>query len=184
MAVSTDQLIMLLNNLGFYQFVLPWLFVFAVVFGLLKASKLFGDANPKISAVLALVIAFFATAYTGPAMATFFISIFSGATLIIAGILVVLLFIFMFGFNTDIFTSDKNKNRPALIMIVMIIIGVILFIVATGTASGIGVSAFLSGDLVAMILVLIVLIAAVWLIVKENGKETVAPAGGGAAAGK
>jgi hypothetical protein len=168
MAISTDQLITLLNNLGFYQFVLPWLFVFAIVFGLLSVSKLFGEGNKKIPAVIALVIAFFATAYGGAAMAAFFIGIFSGATIVIAVILVILLFIFMFGFNKDIFSA--GKNRPIIIMIVMVVIGIILFLAATGAAGGIGLSLVLSPDMIALILVLIVILAAVWLIVKgDNG---------------
>jgi len=166
MAINVEQMVALLNNLGFYQFILPWLFIFAIVFGLLRASNLFGSVNQRVSAIVALVVAFFATAYAGPAMASFFIGIFSGASLIIAGILVILLFVFMLGYKSP---ADEFKNKG--IMVIMIVIGIVLFIAATGAASGIGLTLLMSYDMIAIILVIIVLLAAVWLIVKEPGKE-------------
>src|SRR3989338_2615889 len=81
----------------FYNFLLPWLFTFVIVYGLLDKVGLFGDANQKVSLALALVAAFFVTATGGPFFAGFFAKLFIGASSFLAGILVVILFLAILG---------------------------------------------------------------------------------------
>ncbi len=166
---TAAELIGTLRGLGFFDFLLPWIFTFAVVYGLLMVVKIFGDdkLNQKISATIALVAAFFATAFAGRAMAMFFASLFGNAVIILAGILVIGLLLAMVGikFNQD----DKLGLKRKSVMIVLIIIGIILFIASTGAASGIGYWALLSPDMIALIIVLIVIIAAVHMIVSDSG---------------
>jgi hypothetical protein len=161
---TAEQIIATLQNLGFYSFLLPWLFTFAVVYGLLVASKLFGEANKRVSAALALVLAFFVTAYSGQWMATFFSNIFGGSMIIVAGILVILLFILMVGKNPQ----DIAKTGT---IVALVVIGIVLWILSTGAASGFGAALLLSHDLVALVLLIIVLVTAVWLITKPEKKE-------------
>ncbi|MBI4894972.1 MAG: hypothetical protein HY831_00630 [Candidatus Aenigmarchaeota archaeon] len=168
MVVSAEEIIGTLRVLGFYDFLLPWIFTFAVVYGLLIVANIFGPVNKKISAALALVAAFFVTAFAGRQLAAFFITLFGNATVILAGILVIILLLVMVGFD------HKAKLGRSSVMIVLIIIGVILFIVSTGAASGIGYWGLLSPDMIALIIVLIVIIAAVYMIMREDG-----PGGGG-----
>ena len=175
MVTSAAELIGALRGLGFFDFLLPWIFTFAIVYGLLMTVKIFGtDVNQKISAALALLAAFFVTAFAGRALAAFFITLFGNATIILAGILVVILIGAMI-FKGDII-GEKGLKRTS-VMIVLIIIGVILFIVSTGAASGIGYWGLLSPDLIALVIVLIIIIAAVHMIV--SGEKEVKPTGGG-----
>ncbi len=172
MALTGPELVNTLRALGFYEFLLPWVFAFAIVYGLLIVANLFGDANKKVSAAIALVVAFFVTAYGGPMMASFFTSIFGGATIILAGILVVVLLVAMVGFKP----ADAGGLKRNSVLIALVIIGVILFIVSTGVASGIGYWGLMSPDLLALILVLIIIVAAVYLITRpEGGGKAEAP---------
>ena|SRR3989338_559932 len=169
--VTAMDIVSTLRALGFYDFLLPWIFTFAVVYGLLMTVKIFGDVNKKISAALALVAAFFVTAFAGRVLTAFFVSLFGSATVVLAGILVIILLLAMVGFKPD---PDLKKNY---VKIVLIIIGVILFIVSTGAASGIGYWGLLSPDLIALIIVLIIVVAAVYMITSEDKAEEPKKAG-------
>lgn len=163
MAVS-DAVIAALRQLGFYDFLLPWLFTFAIVYGLILKLALFGDATKKIAIVLGLVTAFFVTGFGGAALSRFFISIFGGGVIIISGVLVILLFLGMVGKSPE----DLSKGGT---LAVMIVVGIVLWLLATGTAVGAGIGWLLSADLIAFILVVVVLVLAVWMIVREGKKE-------------
>ncbi|MBI2583618.1 MAG: hypothetical protein HYW25_03040 [Candidatus Aenigmarchaeota archaeon] len=165
--VSSD-VVAILESLGFFQFLLPWLFMFAVTYGILSKVDLFGKANKRISIAIALVVAFFTVGFAGPSLANFFISIFGGASLIIAGILVILLFIGMVGKGP----SDIAKGG---VLVVLIVIGVVLWFLSVGAASGLGFSILFSPALVSLIIVFVVIVLAVWMIVKEDKGEEAQP---------
>ncbi len=174
MADIITQFFQNLNELGFYNFLLPWLFTFAIVYGLLIKANLFGDANKKVSGALAFVIAFFVTGLAGPAMAAFFISIFGGASIFLAGILVIILFLAMVGWTPP----GKGGSGWKVALIILVVIGVILFLVATGSfVTGVA----LNDTTIAAIFVIVIIGIAMWFITKEEGeKKTPAPQGGGA----
>ena len=113
----------------FTNFLLPWIFTFAIVYGLLFKVNIFGEANQKVSVALAFVIAFFVSATGGPQLGAFFTGLFGGASTFLAGILVVILFVTMVGYKLE----DK-ANATALG--VLVILGVILFLAAQGNISG------------------------------------------------
>jgi hypothetical protein len=48
-----------LGDLGFYNFLLPWLITSALIWGLLKRAKLFGDDAVVINSVLSISVSFF-----------------------------------------------------------------------------------------------------------------------------
>ncbi len=48
-----------LGELGFYDFLLPWLITSAIIWGLLQKSKVFGENSIVINSVLSLSISFF-----------------------------------------------------------------------------------------------------------------------------
>lgn len=165
----TDTVLLALRQLGFYDFLLPWLFTFAVVYGLLVKLAVFGDATKKISVILALVVAFFVTGFGGQALSRFFIQIFGGASIILAGLLVIVLFLGMVGKKPE----DLVKGGT---LIVLVIVGIVLWLLSTGTAVGAGVGWLLSADIVAFVLVIVVIVLAVWAVVREPEHK---PGGGG-----
>ena len=133
-----------LNSLGFFGFLLPFIFTFVVVYGLLMKAKFFEDQ--KVIGVLSLVIGFFVVGYGGPAIANFFVNLFGLAAIILAGILVIVLFIAMTG--GDISKVASGKAVAAAVAG----IGIIVFFVAAG-ALGITVS----DSVIGIIFVIVVL---------------------------
>jgi len=146
----------------FYGFLLPWLFTFAIVYGLLDKAGLFGSTSGKrVNFALAFVIAFFVTGVGGPQLASFFVSIFGGASIFLAGILVFILFATLVG-------TDKKHHTGILAFIVILIIAVVLFLTSSGTFSGF---VFLDAGTTSLIFWLVVIIAAGYLITREPGAK-------------
>jgi len=166
-----------LKQLGFYDFLLPWLFTFAIVFGLLMKVELFGkEVNKKVSVALAFVIAFFVTAFAGPGMAAFFSGLFGGASIFLAGILVIILFIAMIGWTPEMGKGGRTWKLAALILI---IIGIVIFMVSSGFVISGGIA--LNDMTITGIIVIVVIVAAMWFIThEEKPGEKGAGAGGGA----
>lgn len=126
------QMINDLSQLGFFEFLLPWLFAFAIVFGLLIKAHIFGDANKKVSGVLAIVIAFFVAAFAGPQMAAYFTVLFAGFSTVAAAILVVVLLVALVGI--DISWNKDKKHAQYGAIAVLVVIGIVLFLIAMGTS--------------------------------------------------
>lgn len=147
----------------FYGFLLPWIFTFAIVYGLLSKANIFKDVakSDKINIALSFVIAFFVTGAAGPQMAAFFINLFGGASTYLAGILVLILFVTMIGKGGDYF----SKN--IIYLIAVVIIGVALFLGSTGTLIG---QIVIGSDIAALAFWLVIIIIAVYLIVGEEKK--------------
>jgi hypothetical protein len=165
MADPFTILIQNLNALGFYSFLLPWLFVFAIVYGLLAKANLFGGQNTRVSALLGIIIAFFVASYYGPTIAVYFTTLFGGATYILAVILVAILFIAMSGFKIEDLTKAADKKKLWPVLLFLIVLAAIVFMVATGTViSGVA----LNENAIAAIFIVIILLIAVWFVV---GKE-------------
>ena len=144
-----------LNALGFYGFVLPWLLIFAVVYGLLIGVKAFGD-NKKVSGVVALVFAFFITAYTG--IGSFFVNLFGFASIFLAIALVVILFIAFAGFEL--------KANIETFIIVAIIALIIFFVLGGGIISGIA----LTDESIAVLFIIIFMALVVLFLTKGEEK--------------
>jgi hypothetical protein len=144
-----------LNVLGFFGFLLPFIFIFAVVYGLMIKAKYFDD--PKIIGVISLVIAFFVVGYGGPVLANFFVNLFGLAAVVLAGILVIALFLAMTGGDISKLASSKA------VMAVVVGIGVIVFVVAIG-ALGVQVS----DSVIGIVFVIIVLGIAILFVTGQQ----------------
>ncbi|HLD38771.1 MAG TPA: hypothetical protein VJB05_00480 [archaeon] len=140
-----------LNALGFFGFLLPWIFVFVVVYGLLTKAKFF--ENPKIVGVLSLVLAFFVIGFGGPWLANFFVNLFGYAAVIIAGILVIVLFVTMSGGNVTKLFDNKA------VAILMAAVGLVIFFVAVG-----GSAVVVSDAVIGIVFVIILMAVAVYFI--------------------
>ncbi len=144
-----------LNSLGFFGFLLPFILIFVLCYGLLLKAKYFEDQ--KIIGVLSLVVAFFVVGYGGPALANFFVNLFGLAAVVLAGILVIVLFIAMTGGDISKVASGKA------VMAIVAGVGIIVFFVALG-ALGVTVN-----DSVVGIIFVIVLLGIAILFV--TGKD-------------
>jgi len=161
-----------LFNLGpeFYGFLLPWIFSFAIVYGLLIKANLFGaNVNKQVSVALAFVIAFFVTGVGGAQLAAFFTNFFGGASIFLAGILVLVLF-------TSMLAKDKDSNwlhKSMIPIVAVIIIGIALFLGSTGFVG----QAWLDSNTAVTIFWIAVIVIAIYLVTREDK-------GGAAAGGK
>ncbi len=149
---------------GFYGIFLPFVFTFAIVFGLLVKTGIF--KNDRINAVLAFVLAFFVAAVGGPQLAAFFITLSAGAAIFLAGFLVIILMVALFGYG-----KEGGDFKHTAVLATVLIIGITLFLVSTGGFINIGIS----NDLAALIFVFIVLIAVVWFITSPPKAEAHKP---------
>ena len=149
-----EVLVTNLNSLGVFGFMLPWIFVFVVVYAILVKTNLLGD-DKRINAVLSIVLAFFAAGFGGPALASFFTTIFGVAAAVLAGILVLVLFMGLAGIGTE--ALSKNKG----VQITLVGIAIIVFTVAIGAWNVV-----IRPDVIAIVLILVVLAASVAFITK------------------
>jgi hypothetical protein len=145
-------------GLDFYGFFLPWIFTFAIVYGLLLKIKLFEDK--RIPGALAFVIAFFVTGVGGPSLALFFTSLFGGASFVLAGILVIILFAALLGVH------GSMSNIAGLVVVV--IIGVALFLASSGSFLAVSV---IGPDIAAAVFWLVIIIVALWFVMHEGKKD-------------
>ena len=156
-----------LSALGFFEFLLPWLFTFAVVYGLLAKADLFGGANTRISALIGIIAAFFVTPYAGPWLASYFSTIFGGAAVVLAAILVIVLFAAMLGIKGE-GLGQKKYGLP-----IVAIIGIVLFFFAAGGDLGFFGTPAIGDNVIMTIIFLAILVIAVWLVV--GGKKEISP---------
>ncbi len=145
-----------LQQLGFYGFILPFIFMFAVCFGLLTKHEVIGE-NKNIIGVVSLVIAFFVTGYGAVPLGEVLSNLFGAAAVVLAGVLVVVLLAHMAGYNLDVFTDKKYA------LAVLVIVGIALFI-ASGALAIFNIN-FLGNDtLIAAVFMIALVIIAVWFI--------------------
>jgi len=149
-----ELLVYNLNTMGFFGFILPWVFIFCIAFGLLAKTKVLGD-DTRIAAVVSIILGFFVVGYGGPGLANFFVNIFGIAAAVLAGILVLVLFMGMAGIPID----QLAKNKA--VLAVLIGIAVLVFAVAAGAFT-----TMVNPTTIAIVLILIVMAAAVAFIAK------------------
>ena len=124
----------LLIGPDFYNFLLPWIFTFAVVYGLV--TKIDALKEKGVAIAISLVVAFFVTAVGGPQMAAFFTGLFGGASVFLAGILVILLFTTLAGVGW----KKDQQGGAMLVLAALVLLGIFLFLASTGTSLGVVIS--------------------------------------------
>lgn len=95
----------------FLPSITAFLFVFAVVYGLLARANLFGGINTRVAAVVALVVAFFTIMYEP------FVSYMQGLMPIAAIILIILFFIVLI---QNIIGSKAGESADSLPIVVVL----------------------------------------------------------------
>ncbi len=182
-----DNVIGLLQAFGFFRVVLPFLLVFALFYGVILKTKVFGEISDvwvkSVAAIISLASAMFVIGYT-PVVQALTIFIPQAAFLLVIAMIVLMTFAF-FGFKTESVMGGTNKWTWALV------IPVILIVVAmVGSAAGAnipvlsGLTQFLIGkgapieisqDTQALLLGLALIIglplAIVWMVMKSGGSD-------------
>jgi len=185
MASMFEIVINRLREIGAFQFLFPFVLTSAVFYGLLRKTKLFGEAekNVAVNGVIALIAAFMVWAYPILAgvnvevqLATFF---FQGTTAMLVFVAILLIAGMFLPEDLPKAIGAKMGGRGLGLIIIAIAIigfgifissGLITFFFPTGLPTG-GIA---SEDLIMVITVLIILLLPVLVIIfpgREGSKE-------------
>jgi hypothetical protein len=173
------------KGFGLFDYYLPFLITFAMIYALLNKSKIFGDEKKArgINAIIALSAAFYVIAYTpigaiGFTIGDFFTQFFGGLSVVLVSLLAfVMIFIVLFALTGQEWGGQKgweNWLRYLLIAAALIAIGLYL-----STTSGlnlisdikIGGAIGMSDQDVAIIILLVITVLAIWWLTKGEGKK-------------
>lgn len=149
----------------FYSVLLPFIFTFAIVYGILYYVGGPFQKQKNIAGALAFVMAAFVTGIAGPQLASFFINLSGITSMILAGILVVILFLAMIGMD------DKLKWIGTAVFLTLL--GIAVWFVSAGNIVGISLDA----QTTTLIFWGAILLLVIWFIVKGEGGAA-APAAG------
>ena len=156
------NVLMELEQLGFFDYVLPFLIIFALVFGILTKMNLFGDQNNKtINAIIALAVGLMALQFGF--VSAFFSELFPRLGIGLAIILSILVVVGMF------MDYDEGWGRWMMFGIGAVIVIVVL--AQTAEAGSWWYSGWWWSDNIGTILVLAAFVAIIGIIVGASGKD-------------
>jgi len=162
--LRADNIIFRLENLGLFDIILPFILMFAVIFGVLSYAKIFGD-NKGIHSLIALVIALMAVRFP---LYTDFLNVVSEKLAI--GVVILLGVIILIG----LFTTKESNAAWGWILITVAVI--ILFIIAFQTANYFGYpDSYTEEDLVGGILAVAVIIGLIVVVMVSGNKDKKPP---------
>jgi hypothetical protein len=170
----------LTQQAGVFHFYLPFVLVFAIFYGLLTKSKVFGDdkLSKRLNAIISLIAALYVIGFTPIgtqliSFADYLAVLFTDAAVVIVTLLVFLMILFML-------IPTKTQNLGGwwnILIIIAALIALALFFNAGGGAifgifSGIGGGLGISGqDIAIIVLVLITVFVIYWLTKGEKEGE-------------
>ncbi len=168
-----------LKSMGFYDFVLPWLLAFSIVFGILQTVMIFKKgtgtnekSNTSVDAVIALAVAFYLTIFTPYSgfLSSFFSKLFGSSIIILSGVLMLLMFVGIFGFKSeDVFHGTKSKM---VIVIVALILAALFLINASSGVFSFGNGQLVNGETLTVLAFFGMIGAIIWFVVNDGKTET------------
>jgi hypothetical protein len=183
MPTPLDNAVQFLRDFGFFNVVLPFILVFALVFGILEKTKLFGivkhkgDEYPKsnINSMVAFSIAFFVVAASNIVDA---IQVaLPQISLVLIIIITMLLLIGSFFGDEQLKFVEKYKWAKGIMMLIILIVVLAIFLNAVGVLMpflqfvGISMSTGGGGNVVGAAFLLLIMILAFWIIVRKPGDK-------------
>ena len=117
-----------IKEFGFFEVVLPLILVFAIFYGILTVTKVFGDDDDKtkpLNAVISFVAAFFVIAATD--VVQMINEIIPSAAFMMLLALLVLMMLGMFGFTKehDLWKGKSKLTYLAVFILVVVFLGVV-----------------------------------------------------------
>lgn len=121
--MSTFQVLLgNMQQLGFFDFLFPFLLVLAISYGVLKYALKEVLPNSAIG-LISIIAAFFVMNYSGSygvAVANFFTGLFAGGLMIATGILVIIIIVGLFGIKLSELGKAKTPTALALVIIFVV----------------------------------------------------------------
>lgn len=177
------------KDYGIFEFYLPFVLMFAIFYGLLRRSKIFGDhtADKRVNSlnvVISIVAALFVMVYTpaGVTLTAFFGTFFTQTMVVLTTILCFALILHMLlppGAAENLF-KDPAKYAKFLVPFAMIIVLIIFFSAGGLEIFGIKLGSpgrptiifpglELSSEDVVVIFMVLVFILVLWLLTRDEG---------------
>ena len=157
----------IMKDIGIVDFFLPFLLVFAIVFGILDRSKIFGENRHDINGVIAMVIGFIFGITSWSVRATQELLPWIG--IIAVAILGFLILISMFYPDFSEITKNEKLRNYATILIAVVMI--FLFLNMFGVFEAVGESADSEAlnELIGVVIVLAIVGGGVYFVTRTPG---------------
>ncbi len=160
-----------MENMGFFQYLFPFLLAFAILYGVLK--WVFKDKiEPRVVALISVVLSFFVMLYS--AYNTWLYNFLANASGIWLGMATVLLFIVVLaalaGINLHDFLGEEKRSWLKYLIVLVIAYVVIVSFLGTGMYGSYLPFWLTSGDLWTVLLVIIILAIVFWFVGGEGEK--------------
>lgn len=124
------------KDMGIFEFYLPFVIMFAVLYGLLGKSKIFGDSEKDrkvraINLIIALAASVFVMAYTpvGITLTTFFSNLFTNALIAIVTMLV---FLMLVSLILGAFGGEMKLEKGVKFVVLFLVILVVGIFISSG----------------------------------------------------
>jgi len=162
-----EELVVNLRAIGF-QLVLLWLLTLSVVYGILSHLSL--PKSITVRGVISIVTAFMVLlAAAGTQAAVFISTLTTSAIVIVFGLMITMIFLELVGAKAG--GEHVFAKHPRFFASALIILAILVFI----GAGGLGIvnipPIVLSDPLIAIIFFLIVMVASIWILMKESGEK-------------
>ncbi len=179
MAAPLEIAVKFLDEFGFFSVVLPFIFVFSVVFAILEKTKILGSEGEKgkekpktsINAMVAFSVALFVVAATAVVQV-----IRESLPMIILVLIVIISFMLLAGsfMKSGEFSFEQNKYWKGFLTVLMFIAVILIFMNTIKTKSGVSwlkyvldyiLKNWATGPVVSGIIFLVVIVASIYFIV-------------------
>jgi hypothetical protein len=160
MVTTVTEVLNVWNEMGVFSYVIPFLLIFAVVFAILKKTKILGDENDGILAIISVAIGLLSLQFDF--VSEFYAVIFPRFGI---GLSVFLVLIIMIGF---FFPKDSDIGSMKWIGYVVGIGAVFWAFSSWGNLLGSGVSGWFGENIWALV-VAIVVIGVIYIAIKKPG---------------
>jgi len=137
--VSLADLITAGREFGVFQFYLPFMLSFAIIYGILRKIHIFGEetTGKNVDLILSCLLSFFIIGYTpvGITLAEFFGSMFTGTILVIVTMLGSIMILYVLGQVVGInlpLKAGSAKKWILLLSLIVVVLGVGVFFSSGG----------------------------------------------------
>jgi len=132
-----DNAVELLHSFGFFSVLLPFLLVFAVVYGVLIKTKLFGEKEvaSNVNAIIALATSFFVVASTD--IVNSMLEIIPQAMFLLIAVMLLMMVYGLLGTDQTLFGEKKIFGEWGSKFAAFVVLIVFLLIIDSGSSSGI-----------------------------------------------
>jgi len=126
------------QSVGLFEFYLPFVLSFAILYGILRKAKIFGDnrTGKTTDLIVSLVLSVFVIGYTpvGVSLATFFGTMFTGTVTLIVTLLGTIMILYVLGkvVGIEITGKQADKRWGAALVALTLLIAAAAFVSAGG----------------------------------------------------